>query len=131
MDELKDKIIKKVEMEEDQTIVFTTKDGEKIAYVAYGDCCSTSWFAHIAGLKNLLGQRIVEVKERQEWTKKEIATAEAEGDYESLSLYGYLLKTKKGTCDIEFRNESNGYYGGNAELSSVPSGKLKEIKKDF
>jgi hypothetical protein len=33
------------------------------------------------------------------------------------SLYGYGVVTDKGEGDIEFRNSSNGYYGGWLELS--------------
>ena len=50
MEELLNKIITKVEMGGDQTIVFTDGNGEKIAYTAYGDCCSSSWFSGIDGL---------------------------------------------------------------------------------
>lgn len=85
-----------------------------VTYEAYGDCCSESWFADITGLDNLRGQTVVGVRildvdlpegdtrTRQEWDQ----------------VYGYRLSTRKGDCDIIFRNSSNGYYGG--ELLLVP-----------
>lgn len=137
MKELIGKTIEKVELGNDTTLVFTTSGGEKIAYYAEGDCCSSSWFSNITGIKNLLGQTVNEVVEREEFSEEEQKKAEEEykknNDYEPdvLALYGFMLKTDKGTCDVEFRNESNGYYGGYCELTeSIPS-KLKEITEDF
>src|SRR6478752_3160857 len=111
MQELIDRKIIKVEMDGDEILVFTDSEGNKIAYETFGDCCSYSWFAHVTGLKNLLNQVVTEVTERQEFSEEDQKRAEAEGDYDCLALYGYIIKTKKGTCDIEFRNDSNGYYG--------------------
>jgi len=134
MKELLGKTITKVQMLGNDYIAFTTDTGKVIEYDAYGDCCSISWFAHIDNLKALIGNKINSVEARKMWTKEEIKKAESEGDYEVLALYGYLLKTNKGTCDIEFRNDSNGYYGGSADLitlSKKQRKELKTIKKDF
>jgi hypothetical protein len=35
-----------------------------------------------------------------------------EKDYNVIRFYGYKIITDRGHCDIIFRNESNGYYGG-------------------
>lgn len=135
MKELIDHVITKVEIGEDSTnLVFTDSHGEKYFYYTYGDCCSTSWFSHITGIKNLLGQRVNEVKERYEFTEEEQKKAEEEytkeNEYgpDSLQLYGIMLKTDKGTCDIEFRNESNGYYGGSCDYQGK-SGSVKGLKE--
>ena len=100
-----------------EKVVFETDKG-KIVYEAFGDCCSSSFFSDITGIDNLLGSEVLEVVERQEWSDEEIKKAEAQGSYDVLSLYGYLIKTARGTCDIEFRNDSNGYYGGSCDLVS-------------
>ena len=36
-------------------------------------------------------------------------------NYDVLQFYGFKITTTRGVCVIDFRNESNGYYGG--ELS--------------
>src|SRR4051812_10984919 len=36
-------------------------EGETLYYVAYGDCCSESWFADITGVDALLGGTVSEV----------------------------------------------------------------------
>lgn len=140
MKELLNKIIVKVELSEDrETFCFTDADGIRYFYNAYGDCCSSSWFSNITGIKNLLGQKIISVIDREEFTDEEQKEAEAEyakeNDYgpESLALYGIILKTDKGSCDVEFRNESNGYYGGDCSFGGheqITEG-LKNITKDF
>jgi hypothetical protein len=96
---------------EGEKLIFTTDKGE-IEYETSGDCCSRSFFSDVEGMDNLLGYVVNEVVERQEWTPEETKKAESQGSYDSLSLYGYLIKTERGTCDFEFRNDSNGYYGG-------------------
>lgn len=34
---------------------------------------------------------------------------------EVVAYYGFKIETVKGTCTIDYRNESNGYYGGSLE----------------
>ena len=96
-------------------LTFTTDKGD-IVYETYGDCCSSSWFSDVVGVGNLIGETVLEVVERQEWSEEETKKAEAQGEYDVLSLYGYLIKTERGICDMEFRNDSNGYYGGSCDL---------------
>lgn len=132
MKELKDQIIKKVELgDEDTSIVFTTDKDKEIVFYADGDCCSFSWFAHISGIKNILGHTITKIDDSKYLTPQE--EAEKDGSYESLAVYGYDLHSDIGICTIEFRNESNGYYGGSVYHADnrVPNAKYKEIKEDF
>lgn len=134
-DSMVGKTIKAVHMGEDNIyLVFETTDGEFHGYEAEGDCCSSSWFSHVTGLKNLVGEEIVSVEGRDEYTDEEYKEAEKEGDYESLALYGFMLKTKKGTCDIEMRNDSNGYYGGTVypiAVSKAIQKTLKPVEEDI
>lgn len=116
MNEIIGHTIKNLSLEDGgENLVFTTEKGN-IIYTTYSECCSRSFFSDIEGLDNLLGEKVLSVTERQEWTDEETKKAESQGDYDSLSLYGYIIKTQKGTCDIEFRNDSNGYYGGSCDL---------------
>lgn len=137
MNELKNITITKVEIGEENTLlVFTGIDERsKLVHVNYqtnGDCCSTCWFSHITGIRNLLDQKVIGVVEREEFSDEEQKNAEAEGNYDSLDLYGYILKTEKGVCDIEFRNDSNGYYGGSCDKVNYPTLKeLKEVTEDL
>lgn len=134
MEELKGKVIKKIELGEGETEVVFTDDGDmKYFFHANSDCCSSTWFCHITGVKNLLGQKVNMIVKREDFTDEEQKKAEAEGDYESLELYGYDIQTDKGIFFIEFRNDSNGYYGGSCDFSGN-TGKtegFREIVTDF
>jgi len=81
-------------------------------YETEGDCCSSCYFEDILNIENLLGEEVIGI-EKKYFTKEESHNFESKyRDAESIDLYGYLLKTKKGYVDIIYRNESNGYYGG-------------------
>ena len=115
MKELIGKCIHNVYMNEDNTIlVFTTIWGEHYAYFVSGDCCSESWFESILNTE-VLGQEQVIGFEIKDLPNAE-ADEDADHDGECIQRYGYTLKTKKGYADIEFRNASNGYYGGSCRL---------------
>ena len=116
MKELIGKTIISVNLDENGTKITFVTDKGKIVYETFGDCCSYSWFSDIEGLGSLIGEKVLSVENREEWTDDEQKEAESKGSYDCLRLYGILIKTEKGTCDIEFRNDSNGYYGGSCEL---------------
>ena len=96
---------------------FTTDKGIFL-YNTEGDCCSETWFYHLLGVDCLLGHKIVSVqdtepddshinddgKSRQEWDE----------------IYGIKITSDIGYMDIEFRNSSNGYYGGHLEYIENP-----------
>lgn len=83
-------------------------------YEAYGECCSETWFADITGLDNLRKQTVIGVR----ILDVDLPEGDTRTRQESDQVYGYRLSTRKGDCDIIFRNSSNGYYGGELELVS-------------
>jgi len=87
-----------------ECIIFDTDKGG-LSYTVEGDCCSYSWFESIQGVDALLLGTVTEVEELfiDSWTD--------ETD-ELIQSYGFKIKTNKGYATIEFRNSSNGYYGG-------------------
>ncbi len=106
MKELAGKTVYAVRLNDDKDfIVFECENGDTVAYSAEGDCCSHSWIEHLNGLSELLGKRVNRIVEREMPEMKR-------GEYEYIQSYGWTLETETGRCDIEMRNESNGYYGG-------------------
>lgn len=125
------KVIRKLEINEDKTAVrFTFDDG--VAYlVVSGDCCSESWIEHFSGVDNLLRHTIKEIVEKELGS---VMPTRQESD----ALYSVEFKTDGYSFSgIEFRNSSNGYYGGMAELYSTYSQRGEkerywhELKEDF
>ena len=90
------------------------------AFIAEGDCCSESWFSAVAGLENLIGYKVREVVEVTMGSP-----ADGKSRQECDQLYRITLVTKWGACDIEFRNSSNGYYGG--WVSCIGDGVPKDV----
>ena len=70
-----------------------------------GDCCSKTWIEHISVPWREAGP-IVEVKEIE--LGEGAATRQ---DCDQLYVLRIILQTG-GSLDVEFRNSSNGYYGG-------------------
>jgi hypothetical protein len=89
------------------TIRFT--DGNEITGEAFGDCCSTTWLESIDLPANISGT-LVSIEDigmpDQPYDEK---------DYECLQFYGVKITTSKGSAVIDYRNESNGYYGGSID----------------
>lgn len=96
------KTLIKVELAEDRKAIrFTVADGAIVAKCD-GDCCSDTWIESVdmpaGGLPALV-----------------LAAADLDLPQHSdeLALYGLKLTTDKGDLVLDYRNESNGYYGGN------------------
>jgi len=99
--------------------------GDSIVYIATGDCCSETWFESIINPEIIIGEYIIEIGIKN----SRIIAKDAD---ETIESNGYILKTKKGYTDIEYRNSSNGYYWGDCELLNnyiLLTDKEKEINQ--
>lgn len=91
------------------------------------DCCNSVWFNHVSGLDCLIKSTVVEVRQSQ-WN--EVARTEQEDDEACF----WTFITTHGYFDLEVRNSSNGYYGGNVNLVSIGKSmdhNLIKIEEDF
>lgn len=120
------KTVKEVRLHADKTLLaFICDSGDYLYCYTDGDCCSSSWIEHLNGLKSLLGHVVNNVVTRD---MPEVA---GESEWSCISCYGWTLETNAGRCDIEMRNESNGYYGGNLMNSSGDPLELPLVTEDF
>lgn len=113
MKELIGKKITGLRVNDDQTVLAFDTDQGAVYYIAYGDCCSESWFADITGVGALIGGTVRMVDEVK---MDGYNVDDGRGRQESDQAYGYKITTDKGYADIVFRNSSNGYYGGWLDL---------------
>lgn len=106
---------------------FMRVDTDKGAFdfVAVGDCCSNSWFEHLNGVSNIIGGTVIEKPVLR--VDGEVISQEKE--YDVTEQYITQLKTDKGVLDIEFRNNSNGYYSGWLTLGEDEYSSLVETPK--
>lgn len=99
-----------------QCIEITLSSDEILYLTAVGDCCSESWFEHIQDISEIKGMSIVDVEEIY---LGEVTPTIQEHD----QLYAIKFTTNgkwKDSWMLEFRNSSNGFYGGWCTLASEP-----------
>ena len=109
-------------------ILFRTNLGDFV-FVASGDCCSESWFSAVNGLSALIDNKVTQAVEVD---MGDVDDGRSRQEYDT--LYRITLVTNRGACDIEFRNSSNGYYGGCVSDygNSAPSDvTMERIEKDY
>jgi hypothetical protein len=81
--------------------LFVTSEGNVIVKTDAA-CCSHTWIENIQLPALGLPAKVISVDD---------SYFESQEDGE-LKIYGCTIKTDKGEIVIEYRNESNGYYGG-------------------
>jgi hypothetical protein len=110
-----------------------------------GDCCSNSYFHDFVGVKNLLkGGKILSLEPvaMDHRDVERVSDDESVSDDVFVQFYGYRITVEDENFDtlsavVAFRNESNGYYGGEMFLvkarTAIPCEKdeLPEIFEDY
>lgn len=118
----------RIDGDEQHYLEFETDCGV-IRLSAEGDCCSESWFYHVLGVKALLGHTVTDIHVVKDDAEPPDAFSRQEYD----KLYGLNFRTTGGMADVEFRNSSNGYYGGWLDkVESIPDGvRMIPIADDY
>jgi hypothetical protein len=113
---LKGRVLDRVEVAADKgSVAFHFQDaGPPVRYHVTADCCSSSWIEHCeTPSDDMSGARIYFAEDGG------VVDSESEGEYgEVVQVYRTTFETSKGTIVLEYRNSSNGYYGGSLELSA-------------
>lgn len=109
------KIITAYNLSQDDTeITFNIFGHDSVTLKTEGDCCSHTWIESIDTPDNLFG--IVTAVQDIDMPKLgDIKTLKCPHP-ECIKYYGLRITTTKGTTVIDYRNNSNGYYGGSLYL---------------
>ena len=91
-----------------QALRFILTDGECVVLVD-ADCCSYTWIEHIE--LPALGFPAVVVSV-EDLDMPEQPPSQFHKDPDVLAYYGCKIVTDRGELVIDYRNDSNGYYGG-------------------
>lgn len=91
--------------EDGGAIKFEIEDGQSLVVKVDGDCCSHSWIEHVEAPENMLGT-VTAVED------VDMPDLGNQPDHDSMKYYGCKIHTDKGSSLIDYRNDSNGYYGG-------------------
>lgn len=101
------KIIEHIYLSKDKlSIKFCLSTGEEIIAKCDADCCSSTWIENIEDPENIINSYVIYAEDIK------LITSEMDDDCGVIRFYGFKIKTSKGECIIDYRNESNGYYGG-------------------
>jgi hypothetical protein len=92
--------------EDGEAIRFDVEGGDPVVARVDADCCSHTWIEYIETPEHLLGT--VQKVENIDLDKTEENTAD--GEY--IQFYGCKITTERGSSLLDYRNSSNGYYGG-------------------
>ncbi len=114
MKELINSVVSSVEINRDKTLIKFNTDKGSFTYYTYGDCCSNSWMEHVSGLNELIGHEVISTSEVD--LDRVLELDEYGYTDNCLEIYNSIACTAKGRFVIEYRNESNGYYGGSLDL---------------
>lgn len=110
------KTISSVNLNKDtDELTFMFTDGTGAVCTTEGDCCSTSWIEHLEMPNDVVGATITGLDEHA-------LSEEHKSDDEFIQTYDTVFHTNRGDIVAEFRNSSNGYYGGwmNSKALAAP-----------
>jgi len=93
-----------------QALLFQTTDGDMEVLVD-ADCCSYTWVEHIE-LPALGFPALVTAVEDLDLPQEPVKPSAFVKEYEVPAFYGCKISTDRGDIVIDYRNDSNGYYGG-------------------
>ncbi len=117
-DNMLNKPLAKVELSGDKEhITFHFQDGTDRSFGVEGDCCSSSWIEHLTQPNDIAGAVITSVEDGggTAWDGHkcdEPTNENGKCGHDSLEVYNTAFMTNKGNIILEYRNDSNGYYGG-------------------
>lgn len=101
------KMITAIYLAEDmKAIKFDVLDGDPIIAKCDGDCCSDTWVENIENPSAAIGSVVTVAADI------DMPDLGNMPDRDVVAYYGFKIETAKGTCVIDYRNDSNGYYGG-------------------
>lgn len=92
-------------------VLFTFDEGPTARFDVEGDCCSTSWVEHLELPGNIKGATVLSVDDSVPITQDHSEHDEDNGG-DSIQVYNTVFRTDRGDIVLEYRNSSNGYYGG-------------------
>lgn len=127
--------IRHVFVNESKTKFFLqTEDPTEIfQFNCMGDCCSRTWIEHVTFEGEVFGQSVARAGNIK--NGELFQAVGADFDTDQLLDYADVFETPRGKLTIEYRNASNGYYGGSLDyagkISSAVGEKIIQITEDF
>lgn len=107
------RIIQEVVLSQDkESIMFRFVDGFQRSFGVGEVCCSHSWIEHLELPQDYIGATLLRVEEGEDVVPWDGHTCDNSCGHDVLQVYNTKFHTDRGTITLEYRNDSNGYYGG-------------------
>ena len=122
--------LKEIAILPDSAIRFIFFGGMIVVWECYGDCCSETWIDVISGVEKAIGKFVTGVVFLDMPEKDDGKNRQEVDLFYGIRLY---LDYSDDYLQIEFRNSSNGFYGGTMEVShgGYPSHGWIVLKSDY
>lgn len=134
LEKLVGKTIERVLISDDKTnLGFELIDNERMGFYTDGYCCSESWIEHVSNVDSLIGGKVTAANEIEMGDVSDTYSKENPPPQEVVQAYGVEVWIEgRPPFKLEFRNASNGYYGGSIEHSDrIEWDCLKPLTEDF
>lgn len=105
--ELIGKTLTGMKIAKDKKALLFEVGSENIIARTDGDCCSNSWVESVELPALGFPAKVLSVEDLK------MPDLGSPDEHEVIAYYGLKITTDKGEIVIDYRNESNGYYGGN------------------
>lgn len=92
-----------------EAILFQTPEGDIVARCD-ADCCSYTWVENIESTVRDFPALVTAAEDIEDGLPEMVKN---DPEHDCLQFYGFKIATDKGVLVIDYRNSSNGYYGGN------------------
>jgi hypothetical protein len=120
LEDLKGLVIKSVEglEEESEEVIFSTECGKQFKMYHEQDCCEGVAVDDVCGgIDDLIGAEIVHFEERTNHGDEDSDPKDKPSEYcESFTWTFYDIQTTKGSVNIKWLGESNGYYSESVDI---------------
>lgn len=115
---LEGKTITTVDIAKDRMAIrFSVQEGDPIIARADADCCSHTWIEYIEQPAMGFPCLVLSVEDLDL-----PGSDDNHPEHECLQVYGLKISTDRGDIVVDYRNSSNGYYGGNLVFPSGEDG---------
>lgn len=97
---------------DESRVRIVTADGPALVIELVGDCCSRSYFEtnSLLDARSLLGERLIGVR------RAASGLPNVSDENSATRYHAIVVRTDQQSITIDWRNESNGYYDGWADL---------------
>ena len=119
-EDLKGKVLAKVENNDNEELVFTTSDGEVYKLYHEQDCCENVTIEDICGdLEDLVGEPLLVAEEIEHERNVNPEGVPEQEDQDAFTWTFYKLDTRKGGVTVRWYGASNGYYSESVDFCRV------------